>query len=66
MNKEKVKKMIGITVCRERYEKWWLDKYCRPANRSNQPFKRVVKIDILSFSEGKRSRYWTIALNIFF
>ena len=39
--------MLGITVCRERYERWWLGKYCRPANRPNQPFKKVIHIDMV-------------------
>lgn len=48
--------MLGITICRERYESWWLGKNCRPTARSNQPFKKVVKIDLLgppSFVSGQ-------------
>jgi hypothetical protein len=47
--------MLGITVCRERYERWWLGKYCRPAY-SNAPFRKVVKIDLVgppSFVSGQ-------------
>ena len=48
---------MGRTICRERYERWWLGKYCRPAwcNR-NQRFKKVVKIDLIgppSFVSGQ-------------
>ena len=48
--------MLGITVYRERYERWWLGKYCRPITRSNQPFRKVVKINLLgppSFVSGQ-------------
>jgi len=38
--------MLGITVCKERYERWWLDKYCRPANQ-RKPFKKVVEIEMV-------------------
>lgn len=31
---------------RERYERWWLGKYCRPAS-SREPFRKVVKIDLV-------------------
>jgi len=49
--------MLGITVCRKRYEGWWLGRYCRPAwCNVAQPFKKVVKIELLgppSFVSGQ-------------
>ena len=40
--------MLGRTICRERYERWWLGKYCRPAyGWPNHPFKKVIKIDLI-------------------
>lgn len=38
--------MLGITVAKERYERWWLGEYCRPTNYTHQPFKKVVKIEM--------------------
>lgn len=38
--------MLGITEYKERYEKWWLGKYCRPASHGEKPFKKVVKIEM--------------------
>ncbi len=37
--------MLGIIVAKERYERWWLGKYCRLAGQSHRPFKKVVKIE---------------------
>lgn len=34
-------------VAKDRYERWWLGKYCRPAMYTQQLFKRVVKIDMV-------------------
>jgi len=31
---------------RERYERWWLGKYCRQSYSQNDPFKKVVKINM--------------------
>ena len=31
---------------KERYERWWLRKYCRPAH-SRKPFRKVVKIEMV-------------------
>jgi len=49
--------MLGITICRDRYERWWLGKCCRPAwCRADQPFKKVIKIDLIgspSFVSGQ-------------
>jgi hypothetical protein len=38
--------MLGIMIAKERYERWWLRKYCRPANQPNKPFKKVVRIEM--------------------
>lgn len=38
--------MLGITIYRERYERWWLGKYCRPVAYSSEPFKKVIKISL--------------------
>ncbi len=29
------------------YERWWLGKYCRPANMTNHPFKKVVSVELV-------------------
>jgi len=46
---------LGRNICRQRYERWWLGRYCRPV-WSNQSFKKVVKIDMVgppSFVSGQ-------------
>lgn len=39
--------MLGITVAKARYEKWWLGKHCRPADAIDKPFKKVKAIDVI-------------------
>jgi len=36
---------MSISDVRERYERWWLGKYCKPAYLS-MDFKKVVKIEL--------------------
>jgi hypothetical protein len=51
--------MLGIIVCKERYERWWLGKYCCPANQ-RKPHKKVTAIDI---DEGRWSNHCSIILH---
>lgn len=36
---------MSISDVRERYERWWLGKYCKPVSLI-MPFKKVVKINM--------------------
>jgi hypothetical protein len=38
--------MLGIIICKERYERWWLGKYCCPANQ-RKPHKKVTAIEMV-------------------
>ncbi len=37
---------LGIAVCKERYDRWWLGKFCRPVSAPRQVFKKVVEIEM--------------------